>query len=89
MHPHEVDVRLSELNRANTYKRAELLLIEFKNYSGKLTEDQLSRLCFAAITNEQIYNCFHCKSHLKVILKKNEENLDESQYNEVMEKIDG
>ena len=89
MHPHEVDVRLSELNRANTYKRAESLLIEFKNYSGKLTEDQLSRLCFAAITNEQIYNCFHCKGHLKVILKKNEENMDEAQYKEVIEKIDG
>lgn len=89
MHPHEVDVKLSELNRANNYKRAEYILIEFKNYSGKLTPDQASRLCFAALTNEQIYNCFHCKDHLKIILKKNEESLDEAQYKEVLEKIDG
>ena len=75
MHPHEVEFQIRNLSRVHTFKGAESILIELKNYSGKLTEDQLSRLCFAAITNEQIYKCYNCKHHLKVILKKNEENI--------------
>ncbi|MBR0270507.1 MAG: hypothetical protein IJQ68_00710 [Methanobrevibacter sp.] len=89
MHPHEVDVKIRNLNRVNTFKGAESLLIELKNYSVKYTPDQMSRICFAAITNEQIYKCYNCKAHLKVILKKNEKNLDEAQYREVLSKIDG
>ena len=87
MHPHEVEFQIRNLSRVHTFKGAESILIELKNYSGKLTEDQLSRLCFAAITNEQIYKCYNCKHHLKIILKKNEENIDEDQYAEVISKI--
>ncbi len=87
MHPHEVEFKIRDLFAANNFKRAESILIEFKNFSGEFTPDQLSRICFAAITNEQIYNCFYCKGHLKILLKKNEDKIDESQYMEVLEKI--
>lgn len=87
MHPHEVEFQIRNLVRANNYRNAESILIELKNYNGNFTEDQLSRICFAALTNEQIYNCYNCKDHLKVLLKKNQDNIDESQYSKVLKKI--
>lgn len=87
MHPHEVEIRIRDLFAANNYKHAESILIELKNYSGDYSHDQLSRICFAAITNEQIYNCYHCKAHLKILLKKHEDKIDEAQYKEVLGKI--
>lgn len=87
MHPHEVEFQIRNLVQASNYRYAESILIELKKYSGELTKNQLSRICFAALTNEQIYNCYICKDHLKVLLKKNQDNIDESQYNEVLEKI--
>ncbi len=89
MHPHEVEFQIRNLVRASNYRGAETILIELKNYSGKLTEDQLSRICFAALTNEQIYNCYNCKGHLMVLLKKNQDSIDKSQYDEVLKKISG
>ena len=87
MHPHEVEIQIRKLVAVNSFKSAEVILIELKNYSGELSSDQLSRICFAAITNEQIYKCYNCKNHLKIIFKKNEGNLDKSQSEEVMKKF--
>ena len=87
MKAHEVDFQIRNLSMANTYKRAESILIEIKNYSGEFSEDQLSRICFAAITNEQIYKCYNCKPHLKVILKKHQAKIDKSMYEDVINKV--
>ncbi len=46
MHPHEVEFQIRNLVQAGNYKRAESILIGLKNYSGELTKDQLSRICF-------------------------------------------
>ena len=87
MYPHEVEFQIRNLSTASNYKRAESILIELKNYSGKLTDDQISRFYFAVITNEQIYKCYNCKSHLNVILHKYKDDMDKSQYGEILEII--
>ncbi len=87
MHPHEVEFQIRNLSMAGNYKRAESILIELKNYSGPISDDQLSRFYFAVITNEQVYKCYNCKAHIKVILAKYKDKLDKSQYDEIAEII--
>ena len=83
MHPHEVEFQIRNLSTAGNYKRAESILIELKNYSGPISENQLSRFYFAIITTG--YNCYNCKAHIiKIILSK----LDKYQYDEILEIID-
>ncbi|MBE6505456.1 MAG: hypothetical protein IJH63_09235 [Methanobrevibacter sp.] len=87
MHPHEVEFKIRNLSTVSNYRGAERILIELKNYSGPIDEDQLSRFCFAVITNEQVYNCYNCKGYLNIILNKYKDKIDESQYEEIEEII--
>ena len=87
MHPHEVEFQIRNLSMASNYKMAESILIELKNYSGKLSYDQILRFYFAVITNEQVYKCYNCKGHLNVILQKYKDDMDKSQYDEILEII--
>ena len=65
---------------ASNYKMQEIILIELKNYSGKLSDDQISRFYFEIITNEQIYKCYNCKGHLNVILQEYTDNMNMMKY---------
>jgi|GEM_PF-5819772 len=87
MHPHEVEFKIRNLSTVSNYRGAERILIELKNYSGPIDEDQLSRFCFVVITNEQVYNCYNCKGYLNIILNKYKDKIDESQYEEIEEII--
>ena len=87
MHPHELEFKIRNLSMVHNYRAAERILIELKNYSGPISEDQISRFCFAVITNEQVYNCYNCKGHLKIIITKYKDLIDDSQYEEILEII--
>ena len=67
---------------------AERILVELKNYSGPISENQISRFYFAVITNEQVYKCYNCKGHLKIIITKYSDFIDDSQYGDILEIID-
>ena len=88
MHPHELEFKIRNLSMVNNYRAAERILIELKNYSGPISEDQISRFCFAVITNEQVYKCYNCKGHLKIIITKYRNLIDDSQYEDLLEIID-
>lgn len=83
----DVEYQIRNLSRVSSFKGAESILIELKNYSGSLTEDQLSRFYFAVIANEQVYKCYNCKGYLKIILNKFKDDMDKSQYEEIQEII--
>ncbi|WP_407432794.1 hypothetical protein [Methanobrevibacter sp.] len=87
MHSHELEFKIRNLSTVNNYRGAERILIELKNYSGPISEDQISRFCFAVITNEQVYNCYNCKGYLKIIITKYRDLIDDSQYEDILEII--
>ena len=87
MHPHELELKIRNLSTVCNYRSAERILIEIKNYSGSISEDQISRFCFAVITNEQVYKCYNCKVHLKIIITKYKDIIDDSQYEGIIEII--
>ena len=83
-----MEFKIRNLSMVNNYRAAERILIELKNYSGPISEDQISRFCFAVITNEQVYKCYNCKGHLKIIINRYRNLIDDSQYEDILEIID-
>ncbi len=83
-----MEFKIRNLSMVNNYRVAERILIELKNYSGPISETQISRFCFAVITNEQVYNCYNCKGHLKIIITRYRNLIDDSQYEDILEIID-
>ncbi len=83
-----MEFKIRNLSMVNNYRVAERILIELKNYSGPISETQISRFCFAVITNEQVYKCYNCKGHLKIIITRYRNLIDDSQYEDILEIID-
>ena len=83
-----MEFKIRNLSMVNNYRAAERILIELKNYSGPISETQISRFCFAVITNEQVYKCYNCKGHLKIIINRYRNLIDDSQYEDILEIID-
>lgn len=80
-----MDRKIANLLYANSYKDAEMLLVDIENHSDELSTDQLNRICSAALTNDQIKGIYICKIPLKRILLKNKDKVDESYYKLVMD----
>ena len=87
MHPHELDVQINNLEKTDNYKKSEFILYELTDYSGKITDNQLYKIYNAALTNEEIYSSNTCREYLKLILNKNKENIDEHQYQNILNKL--
>ena len=83
-----MEFKIRNLSMVNNYRAAERILIELKNYSSPISETQISRFCFAVITNEQVYKCYNCKGHLKIIITRYMNLIDDSQYGDILEIID-
>lgn len=88
MHPHEVEFQIDKLTKTDNPERVEHILFELNTYSGKFSEDQLSKISFAVICSEEILNSSKCKEYLKLILNKNKENMDELQYMDITSKLE-
>ena len=82
-----VDLKIKELYLAESYFEAKSLLDFILNHEESLSKDQLSMICGAAISNNQIYNCIICQDPLIKILSKHKEIIDDNLYQKVFNKI--
>lgn len=83
----DIDAIIRQLATIDSYKGAESLLFTIEKYPGELDEEQLKIICFASMTNEQIYESYICKTPLKIILEKNRDKINDKLLNKVREKI--
>lgn len=82
-----IDRKIAKLLYANSFKEAEMILVDIENHAGELSTDQLNRICSAALTNNQINGIYICKIPLKRILLKNKERVDESYFKLVVDML--
>ena len=88
MHAHEVEFQIKNLADSENVESCERILSEFTTYSGKFTFDQLSRFCSAIISKNIAFESDIAKDALKVIFEKNKENLEKSEYVEILTRLD-
>ena len=84
----DIDSKIRRLATVDSYKGAESLLFTIEKYPEELDEEQLKIICFASMTNEQIYESYICKASLKIILEKNKDKIDDKLLNKVIKKIE-
>lgn len=82
-----VDLKIKDLYTAKNFFEAKSLLDSILRHSQSLSKEQLTMICQASLTNNQIYNCGMCQGPLIKILSKNKELVDDKLYGEVFNKI--